>query len=63
MVKNHEINIDKLVNETAGFSSCLATLINEALLYMIKLVKILENEDIEIAKNKLEFGKTDKNFR
>ncbi|MCB9097856.1 MAG: AAA family ATPase [Arcobacter sp.] len=57
--KNHEINIDKLVNETAGFSSAsLATLINEALLYMIKTgKKILENEDIEIAKNKLEFGK------
>ncbi|RXJ84643.1 AAA family ATPase [Arcobacter cloacae] len=57
--KNHEINIEKLVNETAGFSSAsLATLINEALLYMIKTgKKILENEDIEIAKNKLEFGK------
>jgi len=57
--KNHEINIEKLVNDTAGFSSAsLATLINEALLYMIKTgKKILENEDIEIAKNKLEFGK------
>ena len=57
--KNHEINIEKLVNETAGFSSAaLATLINEALLNMIKSEKkILENEDIEVAKNKLEFGK------
>jgi cell division protease FtsH len=57
--KNHEINIEKLVNETAGFSSAaLATLINEALLNMIKSGrKILDNDDIQIAKNKLEFGK------
>ena len=57
--KNHEINVEKLVNETAGFSSAaLATLINEALLNMIKNdKKILDNTDIEIAKNKLEFGK------
>ncbi len=57
--KNHEINIEKLVNETAGFSSAtLATLINEALLNMIKTNrKILDNDDIEVAKNKLEFGK------
>ena len=57
--KNHEINIEKLVNETAGFSSAaLATLINEALLNMIKKNrKILDNDDIEVAKNKLEFGK------
>ena len=57
--KNHEINIERLTNETAGFSSAaLATLINEALLNMIKMnKKILENDDIEVAKNKLEFGK------
>jgi cell division protease FtsH len=57
--KNHEINIERLVNETAGFSSAtLATLINEALLNMIKNNKrILNNDDILIAKNKLEFGK------
>ena len=57
--KNHEINIDKLVNETAGFSSAaLATLINEALLNMIKNNKrILNSSDIQVAKNKLEFGK------
>lgn len=57
--KNHEINIERLVNETAGFSSAaLATLINEALLNMIKHdKKILDNDDIQIAKNKLEFGK------
>ncbi|AXX89685.1 cell division protein FtsH [Arcobacter suis] len=57
--KNHEININKLVNETAGFSSAaLATLINEALLNMIKNNKrILNSSDIQVAKNKLEFGK------
>ena len=57
--KNHEINIEKLVAETAGFSSAaLATLINEALLNMIKHNKrILNNTDIQVAKNKLEFGK------
>jgi cell division protease FtsH len=57
--KNYEINVDKLVNETAGFSSAaLATLINEALLNMIKNnKKILDDSDILIAKNKLEFGK------
>ncbi len=57
--KNHEINIEKLVNDTAGFSSAaLATLINEALLNMIKTnSKILKMKDVEIAKNKLEFGK------
>lgn len=57
--KNHEINIEKLVNETAGFSSAaLSTLINEALLNMIKnRKKILDESDILIAKNKLEFGK------
>ena len=48
-----------MTNESAGFSSALlATLINEALLNMIKMnKKILENDDIEVAKNKLEFGK------
>ena len=56
---NHKIDIEKLVNETAGFSSAaLATLINEALLNMIKSYKKnLDYKDIEVAKNKLEFGK------
>jgi ATP-dependent Zn protease len=56
---NHEINVDKLATDTSGFSSAaLATLINEALLNMIKHdSKILDTNDIEIAKNKLEFGK------
>ena len=55
----YEINIQKLSNETSGFSSAaLATLVNEALLNMIKNNnKVLSENDIEIAKNKLEFGK------
>ena len=57
--KNHEINTTQLSIDTTGFSSAaLATLINEALLNMIKRdSKILDSDDIEIAKNKLEFGK------
>lgn len=57
--KNHKVNIEKLVLDTAGFNSAsLSTLINEALLQMIKDGKnILDDDDIEIAKNKLEFGK------
>jgi ATP-dependent metalloprotease FtsH len=57
--KNHEINTNQLSIDTTGFSSAaLATLINEALLNMIKRgSKILDSDDIEIAKNKLEFGK------
>lgn len=58
--KNHEINVKKLAQETSGFSSAaLATLINEALLNMIKRnAKILDyDSDVQIAKNKLEFGK------
>ena len=57
--KNHEINTEQLAVDTTGFSSAaLATLINEALLNMIKRkAKVLDSDDIEIAKNKLEFGK------
>lgn len=55
----NNINIENLVSQTSGFSSAaLSTLVNEALLNMIKKDrKVLENEDIELAKNKLEFGK------
>lgn len=57
--KHYEFDLDKLAHETSGFSSAaLATLINEALLNMIKRgKKLVETEDIELAKNKLEFGK------
>ncbi len=57
--KHYEFDLDKLAHETSGFSSAaLATLINEALLNMIKREdKVVKIEDIELAKNKLEFGK------
>lgn len=57
--KHYEFDLDKLAEQTSGFSSAaLATLINEALLNMIKREsKVLQNVDIELAKNKLEFGK------
>ncbi len=60
----YEINIQKLSNETSGFSSAaLATLVNEALLNMIKNNnQSLSENDIEIAKNKLEFGKNSSRF-
>ena len=59
--KHYEFDIDKLAFETAGFSSAaLSTLINEALLNMIKRdTNIITSEDIEIAKKKVEFGKKD----
>jgi len=55
----HNINIDKLATTLSGFSSAsISTLINEAMLYMIRCdKKVLEEEHIEVAKNKLEFGK------
>ncbi|WP_228712023.1 AAA family ATPase [Halarcobacter ebronensis] len=57
--KHFEFDLDKLASLTSGFSSAaLATLINEALLNMIKRdAKVLNQADIEVAKNKLEFGK------
>ena len=64
-LKNKKFNFDigKLSFDTSGFSSAsLATLINEALLNMIKRkASLLEDEDIELAKHKLEFGKKRKN--
>ncbi len=57
--KHFEFDVDKLALETSGFSSAaLSTLINEALLNMIKRdAKVLELDDIEVAKKKVEFGK------
>ena len=60
-IKNKKINfdIDKLALDTSGFTSAaLSTLVNEALLNMIKRegTTILE-DDIEIAKKKIQFGK------
>jgi ATP-dependent metalloprotease FtsH len=56
--KAHEFDINAIAKQTAGFSSAaLSTLINEALLNMIKRhAKILTLEDIEAAKTKVEFG-------
>ena len=57
--KKHDLNINELASSTSGFSSAsLATLINEALLHMIKREDSnISLVDIEIAKSKLEFGK------
>ena len=55
----HNLNIDKLANDLSGFSSAsISTLINEAMLYMVKCdEKTLDEKHIHIAKDKLEFGK------
>ncbi|WP_298752917.1 AAA family ATPase [uncultured Arcobacter sp.] len=55
----HTLDIKKLSTNLSGFSSAsISTLINEAMLYMIKSNdSVLEDKHIEIAKNKLEFGK------
>ena len=57
--KSCNLDIEKLANETSGFSSsALATLVNESLLCMIKRdgTSLLEN-DLEFAKQKIQFGK------
>ena len=57
--RSSTIDVEKLANETSGFSSsALATLVNESLLYMIKRdgTSLLEN-DLEFAKQKIQFGK------
>lgn len=57
--KQIDFNLEKLANETSGFNSAaLATLINEALLNMVKRKDyILNEEDINIAKQKVQYGK------
>ena len=65
-LKNKQIKfeLNKLVIDTSGFtSSALATLVNEALLNMIKRngTTLLEN-DIEYAKKKIQFGKKQLNI-
>jgi len=57
--KSINLDIEKLANETSGFSSsALSTLVNEALLCMIKRegTSLLE-DDLEFAKQKIQFGK------
>ncbi len=65
-IKNRKIDfdIDKLASDTSGFNSAaLATLINEALLNMIKRNgKILNEDDISIAKQKVQYGKKQLNI-
>ena len=57
--KKYDFDLKSLVNETAGFSSAaLSTLVNEALLNMIKREDVILNgTDINIARTKIEFGK------
>jgi len=57
--KHYEFDLDKLAQETSGFSSAaLSTLVNEALLNMIKRdSKTVSQVDIDTAKIKIEFGK------
>ncbi|MEA1914791.1 MAG: AAA family ATPase, partial [Campylobacterota bacterium] len=60
--KEYDFDLEQLSRETAGFNSAaLSTLINEALLHMIKRdAQCINQDDIEVAKNKIEFGKRDK---
>ena len=55
----YNFDIEKLASDTSGFSSAaLSTLVNEALLYMIKRdgTTVLE-DDIDEAKQKIQYGK------
>lgn len=60
--KKYDFDLEQLISQTAGFNSAaLSTLVNEALLHMIKRDdNTIKEEDIECAKNKIEFGKKDK---
>jgi len=62
--KQTAIDVDKLASDTSGFNSAaLATLINEALLNMIKRDdKMINDDDIDIAKRKIQFGKKEHYF-
>ncbi len=57
--KKYNFELPKLASYTSGFSSAaLATLVNEALLNMIKRDgKNIEKDDMECAKKKIRFGK------
>lgn len=57
--KSFNFDFDRLANDTSGFNSAaLATLINEALLNMIKRGGTsLLDEDIEVSKQKVQYGK------
>jgi ATP-dependent metalloprotease FtsH len=57
--KQYNFNVEKLALDTSGFNSAsLSTLVNEALLIMIKRGGTsLVDDDIQIAKKKIQFGK------
>jgi len=57
--KNYDFDVEKLAFDTSGFSSAaLATLVNESLLHMVKREdNKLQAQDIEIAKQKIQYGK------
>ncbi|MCK5110633.1 MAG: AAA family ATPase [Arcobacteraceae bacterium] len=62
--KKIAFELEKLANDTSGFSSAaLATLVNEALLNMIKRDgTTIVDEDIDTAKRKIQFGKKEHYF-
>ena len=62
--KKINIDIDNLAQNTSGFNSAsIATLINEALLNMIKNGnKSISEDDIAYAKQKVQFGKHEQNI-
>ena len=62
--KNINIDIDTLAQNTSGFNSAsIATLINEALLNMIKNgKKSISEDDIAYAKQKVQYGKHELNI-
>ena len=57
--KKHSVDIDTIAKMTIGFNSAaLATLINEAALYALRMEKrTIENSDIEAVKDKVLLGK------
>jgi len=62
--KKFDFDIEKLASNTAGFNSAsLFTIINEALLNMVKRGdKVINTLDIEIATKKVQFGKKEINI-
>ena len=57
--KKHKVNIQYIANMTIGFNSAaLATLVNEAALYALRMNKeIIETDDMESVKEKVLLGK------
>jgi len=57
--RKHNINIENLANDTSALNfAAISTLINEAILNMIRTStrKVLQESDIEVAKKKVKFG-------